>query len=851
MKHLIIGQETYPIPIGEVSEVSAEELLALFEEAVTDYLHNELRIISLARQKQLAFMKRYSFSKLEEYLWKGLDETADADDLWGIITTLSNRMRKLLRDCAKEKNFLPLKNLIDSEWWTVKIYLLDDEEEVFPPRRDVLRGRHRYGSDAKYAFGVEIRYPGEDTILRYAASDEVIKTEGKWRCGNIRFTDMGVLFAKVFLAKSVCEWIKAEEKYTGEYTYSSGVCIRRDTKEYDFDYYQDLLALIQKRYGAIEALSNSEIDFRKKNKLPFALMTEWEVKRIYYKSPGDYLRDGYNPFFMLFDTVCDGRIDNNLFYNLKIQALYVTSKKASEVKKAEQIREYESTERAKSYQTKKNIPQKILKMMETSEFNQYFDYVEFDEECDVKLLGRVGKEVLAFFQEMPKIQEYTKGNSIRFRKLGHHNAIGLYYPLVHCLCVDLRNTTSFIHELGHLIDHCMDDGGQLSEQPAFFNILSLYRKYLEGNKKDIGKGKYDLNYYKEATEVFARAFELYIVRVKKYKNNLIPDSFSKTVYPEEREDIMEQIKLYFDSLDLIGECKEQTEDAAEKNDTLTRIEDAISGCKIIYIAKCQEEKSVYPIEDAHKNKFENQRFVFNDGLKLVGDCNGMEGCILATFNGAEEIAEYIEKHQLRITRIESENAGQKAASVAAAKADTPKKELKELRGQELLDAITAPKLHFNQEKDCYEYDGKVDDWFDNLSRAFNSFGSGSYTIPDEWSKNKKFWQRLSYIEIANLSNDAGTWDKRKALAAEVSNCLLLDPVLREHAEKLGGFAEERRGVDFFYQLKCSFRKEHSTIRQSMATFLMKYLYETDKVFKEAVDRIMPERAELKFRFPMI
>ena len=76
-------------------------------------------------------------------------------------------------------------------------------------------------------------------------------------------------------------------------------------------------------------------------------------------------------------------------------------------------------------------------------------------------------------KEMPKIQNFTKGNSIRFRKLGNHKAIGLYYPLIQCLCVDLRNTTSFIHELGHLIDHCMDDGGQLSEQPAFFNVLML------------------------------------------------------------------------------------------------------------------------------------------------------------------------------------------------------------------------------------------------------------------------------------------------------------------------------------------------------------------------------------------
>ena len=852
MKYLIKGQEMYPIPIGDDPNVNAEELLALFEETVTDYLHNELRIISLARQKQLAFMQRYSLSNLEEYLWKGLNETADANNLWGIIQTLSNRMRKLLRDCAKEKNLHPLEDLINCEWWTLKIYLLDDEEEEFPPRGDVLRGRHRYGGNANYAFGMKIHYPGKDIVLRYAASDEVIKKEGRWSFNNIRFADLGVLLAKVFLAKSAFIWLKAEgESGAAEYTYAPGICIRRDTKEYDFEHYQDLLALIQHRYGEIEALSNPEIDFRKKNKLPFALMTVWEVERIFYKNPGDYLRDGYNPFFMLFDTACDGRIGNSFFSKLKTEVLYITSKRASEVKKAETLREYESTSRAKSYQTKKNIPQKILKMMETSEFNQYFDYVEFDEECDVKRLSLVGKEVLAFFKEMPKIQSFTKGNSIRFRKLGNHKAIGLYYPLIQCLCVDLRNTTSFIHELGHLIDHCMDDGGQLSEQPAFFNVLMLYRGFLEGNKKDIGKGKYDLGYYKEATEVFARSFELYIVKVKKYKNNLIPDSFSKTHYPEEREDIMNEITRYFDSLDLIGECitvESAEEPASETKCTLARIEDAIHNRKIIYIADCEAEKPEgYPIEDARKVKFENCRFVFDEGLKLVCDYDGHEGSILGLFNSAEEIVDYIEKHPIRITRIES-TVPLKAASVANA---APKKDIKDLRGQQLLDAISAPALSYDREKMCWRYEGDVHEWFLLLSAAFNSFGTGSYTIPEEWRKNKKFWQRFSYIEIVNLSKDAGTWDLRKKAAADTCENLLSDPKFKNHAEEMGGFTDEKRGCDFFYQLTGEFRNEHSTIRQSMATFLMRYLYETDKVFIKTADKVIPDRVEAKFRFPMV
>ena len=854
MKYFIKGQETYPIPIGDESCVSAEELFALFDEAITDYLHNEIRIISLARQKQLTFMQKYSLSKLEEYLWRDLDESGE---IGVVVKTLANRMRKLLRDCGKENNFLPLDGLTGCEWWKVKIVLLTEDEETFPNKRSVLQGRHRYcgGYKGTYAIGVEITKAGEDAPLRYAASDEVIKRDGIFRNFKVRYTDLGILLAKVFLMKSTCEWLKSEgDSKAEEYAYPEGICVRKEAVGAEFDGYLDLLALVQKRHGEIPALSKEELGFIQRNKLPYKQMYCWGIKNIFKQNPADYLKEGYNPFYIMFDTCRDGRFESwFLSEELRVSALYVAAKKASEVKRAEEIREYENTSRAKSYQTKKNIPQKIQKMMEKSEFNQYFDYVEFDEDCDVERLKVVGKEVLAFFSEMPRIKEFTKGNSIRFRKLGNHKAIGLYYPYIQCLCVELRNTTSFIHELGHLIDHCMDDGGQLSEQPAFFKLLSLYRSYLDGNKKDIGKGKYDLGYYKEATEVFARSFELYIVKVKKYKNNLIPDSFTKTHYPEEREDIMSEIKNYFDSLNLIGESSAETCEKPEEDraSLLTQIEEAVKSGSTIYVRENKSDSDLYPVADARKKKFENCRITTKDGVRMIADLNGVE-VILGHFTATDvslEVKDYLEKNHLEVVRIEAGVSKVAAAAVPSAPTD-----LKDLRGQDLLNAIKAPSLQ-TKEKEGYgtwvEYDGDIHEWFLDLSRAFNSFNTGNYTIPDEWMKNKAFWRKVSYIELVNLSKDAGTWDERKKLAAEVCMKLFLDSDLRTHAEEIGGFAEERRGVDFFYLLKSEFKQEHSTIRQSMATFLMKYLYETDKVFKKAADTMVPDYASRKFRFPMI
>ena len=549
MKYLINGQETFPFQIGEACE--GDSLSFLFQDEVCDYLHNEVRIISLARKKQEAFMKKYSLSQMEEYLWKGLDELTLLKD---ILKMLSNRMRKLLRDFAKENNFRPLEDLIGSEWWQVKIFLLEEENGIYPGKKSVLRGRHRTGLNGKYAFGVEILKEGGEKPIRYAASDECIKCEGYWRGGyDIRYADLGWVFSVIFLFKSTLMWLKNEGiSKKEEYQYPENLYVQKETCELKF--FEDLFMLVQESYGTVPVYTKEETDAMEKHGETLTKLYAWELKEIFKKNPADYLKEGYNPFYILFHSSHDGRFENLVFREeLGNAALYLTARRASEVKKAEQIRKYASTSRAKSYQTKKNIPLKIQKMMETSEFNHYFDYVEFDEECDISRLREVGKEVLAFFEEMPKIKSFTKGNSIRFRKLGNHKALGLYYPEIQCLCVELRNTTSFIHELGHLIDYCMEDGGQLSEQPAFFRLLSLYREYLEDHKKEIGKGKYNLSYFKDASDVFARSFELYIVKVKKYKNNLIPDSFSAKYYPADREDILSEIKQYFDSLKLLEE----------------------------------------------------------------------------------------------------------------------------------------------------------------------------------------------------------------------------------------------------------------------------------------------------------
>lgn len=205
---------------------------------------------------------------------------------------------------------------------------------------------------------------------------------------------------------------------------------------------------------------------------------------------------------------------------------------------------------ARSFQTKKNIPQKYIKAMAKSGFNEYFGYVEFDEECDLALMEELYKEYGAFAKEL-KVQKFPEV-SLRFRKLGNHKASGLYYYTLKCLCVDVRFPGSFVHEVGHAIDYHLD---HISEKYAFHEVSERYEQllkdYLKGASKEVaavlnGKTKYNLQYYLMPTEIFARCFEIYVVRCRGVDNSLCKPE-SGFAYPED-EKLVELIRGFFDGI---------------------------------------------------------------------------------------------------------------------------------------------------------------------------------------------------------------------------------------------------------------------------------------------------------------
>lgn len=211
-----------------------------------------------------------------------------------------------------------------------------------------------------------------------------------------------------------------------------------------------------------------------------------------------------------------------------------------------QWREYKESaaEYAKSYMNKAGLPQKTLQAMQTSLLNDFFGFVEYDEDVDLKKAGEVEKMFLAVKETYLKRFDASR-NAIRFRKLGNHNAAGLYYPGVKCLCIDYRHPYCFIHEFGHLIDY---ECGNLSLERGFYRVKCLYQAWVSKYEDTFNKkSKYNYQYYLKPTEIFARSFEVYCRKVLEIENDLLPDKFEEAVYPNDTQYIKE-VTAYFNSL---------------------------------------------------------------------------------------------------------------------------------------------------------------------------------------------------------------------------------------------------------------------------------------------------------------
>ena len=248
-----------------------------------------------------------------------------------------------------------------------------------------------------------------------------------------------------------------------------------------------------------------------------------------------------------FDFMCEIK-HPKLFAFFTNFLIELNKEEVQDVKTARKL----SSDYARSFETKKNIPQKILDKMEDNLFLTHFGYVEFDELVDLEKIEEIEKEWVGINKEI--VFPVKKDHSLRFRRLGHHNAGGLYFPNVKAVCVDLGSPSSMIHEIMHMIDYTTGTDN-LSSSYQFRKIINRYRKVTNSlvenlSKDDLFKtswnsnNKYNKDYYQSSKEIFARCGEIYIRQILGIDSSLVDGISSKVLYPQD-ETLLLFIEEYY------------------------------------------------------------------------------------------------------------------------------------------------------------------------------------------------------------------------------------------------------------------------------------------------------------------
>lgn len=218
----------------------------------------------------------------------------------------------------------------------------------------------------------------------------------------------------------------------------------------------------------------------------------------------------------------------------------------------------QTSEYAKSFQTKKHINKSTLAAMKNNRFLDTFGYVELDNDVDLKLFEQLQAE----FQEFCKIVyiPVVKDHSFRIKKLGRHHALGLYYPApVKATIFDLKSPSSFAHEASHMLDFThLNNGNLLSETLRFRRVYNQYVEAVESAVSTLdpedpfrikweGNSKFNKRYYLQPEEVFARSHELHLFENKGIRSSFLKANYDGPVYPKE-EQFLKSIAEYFDEL---------------------------------------------------------------------------------------------------------------------------------------------------------------------------------------------------------------------------------------------------------------------------------------------------------------
>ncbi|HIB1912261.1 TPA: LPD1 domain-containing protein, partial [Enterococcus faecium] len=219
-------------------------------------------------------------------------------------------------------------------------------------------------------------------------------------------------------------------------------------------------------------------------------------------------------------------------------------------------KDIEKQTRASAWQTKKNINIETQKIMESTPLKKYFKFIELDNDVDLNLFGQFEQEMERIHEVLPETG--NKSLELRLRKLGNYRALGMYVPTNNTIAIDFRDygddiggvgIQSFIHEYAHALDYSLGNGRLLSMSDDFRSVVMKYRENLnlKGQNSYVAKKG---GYYTTPTEVFARAFELYVSEAGFKSALLKPEKVYKTrlEYSLFDKKMLEEVSQYFDQI---------------------------------------------------------------------------------------------------------------------------------------------------------------------------------------------------------------------------------------------------------------------------------------------------------------
>lgn len=251
-------------------------------------------------------------------------------------------------------------------------------------------------------------------------------------------------------------------------------------------------------------------------------------------------------------------LENNAFIDWISQYLFDTF---SFILQAQAEQRDASNSHAKFFQQKKNInKEKRQAMHKLSDLlKDYVKGVEIDNDVDLNKLNKLIPTIKETFPLLPKAQDGSKP-ILRFRKLRNLKAIGVYTCFNDTIALDFRsigNITglqAFVHEYGHFLDYHSESKTALSITDSKFvnGVLDPVVNYLKKfrNTGFMNQGKFGFDYLCTPTEVFARAFEVYVSFLG-LNNSLIESKSHYTNWKRAEyacfKDIYQNVSDYFDS----------------------------------------------------------------------------------------------------------------------------------------------------------------------------------------------------------------------------------------------------------------------------------------------------------------